>query len=150
MYIIRESSLEDTEVLDKLLTLLIRDEKKYDSNINEEFVVENFYENIINKDCNIIYVAEEDNKIVGYLYGYIKENDVTLENTAVLDALYVIDEYRNKGVATSLVNGFKSWSRENNARYIEVQVLNKNIDAFNLYKMLGFNELKSILVNDLD
>ena len=33
-YIIREAKLEDTKTTDELLTLLIRDEKQYDKNIN--------------------------------------------------------------------------------------------------------------------
>lgn len=150
MHRIRKASIEDTEVLDYLLTMLIRDEKKYDLNINEEFEVKGFYKHIIMNKSSIIYVAEENNKIIGYIYGYIESNETNFKKTVILDALYINNDYRNKGVATNLVNNFKRWSIENEAKYIEVQVLNKNIDAFNLYKGLGFKDFKSTLVNELD
>lgn len=150
MFRIRKASLEDTKVLDYLLTMLIRDEKKYDSNINEEFEVKDFYKHIIINKSSIIYVAEENNKIIGYIYGYIESNETCFNKTSILEALYINNEYRNKGVATNLVKNFKEWSIENEAKYIEVQVLNKNVEAFNLYKVLGFKEFKSTLINKID
>ena len=70
-YTIRKATLNDVSTLNNFLTLLIRDEKKYDSNINELCVVKDFYENIISNDSNIILVAVANDKIVGYLFGYI-------------------------------------------------------------------------------
>ena len=150
-YIIRKAILKDAMYINKLLTLLIRDEKKYDSNINENCVVERLYEDIIPNDSNVVLVAEKDNKIVGYLFGYMINNgNAYLEKSSKLEALYVIDKYRKNGVATSLIEEFKSWSLENDVKYIEVQVLNDNINAINLYNKEGFGGFKSTLVNKIE
>ena len=107
--IIRKASLEDVKTLNWLLTLLIRDEKKYDNNINENFTVTNMYENYIYDENKIILVAIEEGKIAGYIYGYIIEPDAILNNKiAKLDALYILEEYRNKGIASNLINEFKN------------------------------------------
>ena len=145
---IRKASLSDAEKLNYLLTLLIRDEKQYDPNINENFVVDKFYEDIILKNDNVILVSVIDNNIVGYLYGYLlNEGDVCLNKTSKIDAIYVLDEYRHLGIGSSLINKFKNWSKENDAKYIEIQVFNDNISAFELYNKEGFKKLKSTMIN---
>lgn len=150
-YTIRKAVLEDSADINNLLTLLIRDEKKYDSNINENCVVKRLYENIIPNNSNFVLVAESDNKIIGYLFGYIIDNgDAYLEKTSKLEAVYVIDEFRKKGVATSLIKEFKLWSLKNNVKYIEVQVLNDNTNAINLYNENGFKKFKSTLRTQIE
>lgn len=145
-YTIRKATLDDASTLNNFLTLLIRDEKKYDSNINELCVVKNFYENIILNDSNIILVAVANNKVVGYLFGYIANmGDSYIDKISNIDALYIEENYRHNGIATSLINEFKLWSINNDAKYMEVKVLNSNTDAFKLYNKEGFEEFKSIL-----
>lgn len=147
-YTIRKASLGDAEKLNYLLTLLIRDEKQYDPNINENFVVDKFYEDIILKNDNVIFVSVIDNNIVGYLYGYlVDEGDVCLNKISKIDAIYVLDEYRHLGIGSSLIKKFKNWSKENDVKYIEIQVFNSNKDAIDLYNNEGFRELKSTLIN---
>ena len=86
--VIRKAELKDTKEANNLLTLLIRDEKQYDSSINEKCVISGFYENMISNDSNILLVAEIDNKIIGYLFGYIVDNGNTyLDRVSKLDAL---------------------------------------------------------------
>lgn len=150
-YSIRKATINDAEDIDKLLTLLIRDEKKYDSNTNEFFTVDKFYENIIPNDSNAVFVATCNNKIIGYLFGYILNNgDVDIDKTSKLDALFVLEEYRNNGIATNLINEFKEWSINNKAKYMEVQVLNDNEEAYKLYSKEKFVPFKSILINKLE
>ena len=92
--IIRKAVKEDAQTLDYLLTLLIQDEQKYDDNIDENFTVQHFYENYIDDFHKYIIVAEEENKIIGYLYGYQKKDESLHNKVAVLDALYVEEKYR--------------------------------------------------------
>lgn len=150
-YNIRKATINDADDIDKLLTLLIRDEKKYDSNTNEFFTVDKFYENIIPNDLNAVFVATCNNKIIGYLFGYILNNgDVYIDKISKLDALFVLEEYRNNGIATNLINKFKEWSINNKVKYMEVQVLNDNEEAYKLYSKEKFVPFKSILMNKLE
>ena len=148
--IIRKATLDDAKTLNEFLTLLIKDEKQYDSGINENFIVTNMYENYIEDPDKMIAVAEENDKIVGYIYGYIKSNDgVYLYATVKLDALYVDPNYRNRGIATSLIDYFKNWTIEQNLNDIEISVCSRNNAAKSLYNKLGFITTKEIMINKI-
>lgn len=139
---IRKCNFEDCTQVDELLTKLIIDEKKYDPNIDENFKVKGFYKNFVNNYNHCILLATIDNKIVGYIYGFI-ETDVTNKNEkAKLDALYVESEYRRLGIAQKLIDDFLSWTEEKNIKSIEVNVCGENINAINLYKKYNFKMSK--------
>ena len=147
--IIRKATKEETNIADNFLTKLIRDEKKYDDNINENIVINNYYENYIDKDNTCLLFALIDNKIVGYIYGFVKnDGDTVINKVALLDALYVDIEYRKLGVATTLINEFKNWSKDI-ANSIEVNVCYQNESAVKLYKKHNFIETKMTMECDL-
>ena len=148
--IIRKANYNDVKTLNNFLTLLIRDEKQYDSGINENFVVTNMYENYIEDSNKLIIVALENDNIVGYLYGIINSSDDTYKYIiAKLDALYVCDNYRNKGIATSLIEHFKKWAISKNAKKIEVNVWSNNIKAKRLYEKNDFKTTSETLTIDI-
>ena len=71
--------------------------------------------------------------------------DSYIDKISNIDALYIEENYRHNGIATSLINEFKLWSINNGTKYMEVKVLNSNTDAFKLYNKEDFKEFKSIL-----
>lgn len=144
--IIKKASIKDAKELNNLLTKLIQDEKKYDKNINENFKVISFYENLIENDDNCALVALVNDEIVGYIYGYITHNDSTyINDVAYLDAMFVDIKYRKNGIGRSLVQEFKKWAKDKGAKYIELKVCSNNIDAVNLYEKENFLEIKKIM-----
>ena len=141
--IIRKAEAKDAKELNWLLTLLIRDEKKYDKTINEDFEVKNMYENYIDDLKKCILVAEYNSIIVGYLYGKIIETDETINSkNALLDALYIDSEYRKKGIGNSLIQAFKKWCSNNDIENISVNVWSNNTSAQKLYEKNGFKTVK--------
>lgn len=135
----RFANVEDFSILDTMLTKLIMDERKYDKSIDKNFKVQNFYQNVLGKN-NIIYLCEEENKIVGYVYVIINAED------AVIDALYVDECYRNKKVATTLVTEIIKVINEKNIHKILINVMSDNIVAKNFYLSLGFNPFRETLI----
>lgn len=71
--IIRRATIKDVKELNNLLTLLIRDEKQYDENINEEFVVTNMYENYIEDTTRCILVAEDNQQFLVIYTAIVKK-----------------------------------------------------------------------------
>ena len=148
--IIRKAEYKDVETLNNFLTFLIRDERQYDLGIDENFVVTNMYENYIEDPSKLIIVAEENKKIIGYLYGIIKPNDETYKYIiAKLDALYIDSNFRNKGIATSLIEYFKKWTKTQNVNKIEVNVWSNNTKAKSLYEKNGFQTTSETLTMDV-
>lgn len=80
-FIISKANFKDTNEINNMLTSLIQDERKnYYSNINENYKVEEFYEKFIDNEDKIIFVARENDMILGYLYGFVQDNESLYNN----------------------------------------------------------------------
>lgn len=147
---IKKCSYNDAIKANDLLTKLIVDEKQYDENINEKCVVKSLYENFFNEDDVALYVANLNDNIIGYIYGYVQNNGDAKKNiVTVLDALYVLEDFRKKGVGAKLVDSFIKWSLDKNAKYIELKVCDQNKDAIELYSKFNFIQKKIIMVKEI-
>lgn len=145
-----EATQGNIEKANEFLTRLIRDEKRYDSNINEACVVNSLYESLYNDESNCILFAEVNDEIVGYLYGYIQENsDAYIHKISKLEAMFIDEDNRGFKIGQKLIKKFKIWSKNQNCKYIELSVCNDNRIAFGLYKKEGFNEIKTIMSLEL-
>ena len=147
---LREANINDAKVMDDLLTLLVLDEAKYDNNIDTNFKVDKYYKNFIERDNNIAYVYEEDNKIIGYIDGQIVSDGTEKHKGCKISALYVLEEYRGKGIATKLIEQFIKSAKDNKCYDIEIGVMYENKVAKQLYKKFGFKEFKEVLDKKLE
>lgn len=129
----------DADKCDLLLNKLILDEKQYDETIDENFVVSNYFNNIIDNPNNVLLAYYIEDEIVGYI---LIKNLNTNDKVCLLDGLYVEENYRNKGIANQLINEALNISKENNCKYVDINVMYKNELAKEIYKKLGFNEFK--------
>lgn len=138
--IIRVDDEVDASICDNLLTKLIQDEKKYNDYIDDNFVVKDYFKNVIKDEKNILLCYKEDEIIKGYIY--LKNINEDNKNGYLIDGLYVLEEYRNNGIAKELINSSLSILKSKNINFIDVNTMYKNKEANNLYKSLGFNEFK--------
>ena len=140
---------EELQKCDKFLNELIKDEKRYNDNINTGNKIDGYYEKVIN-DNNKLFVAVDTN-ILGYVF--VKINDPVkngeLYKEAFIDALYVDKEYRNKGVATSLIEKAKEYAKNMGAKKISISVISLNEEALKLYYKVGFKDFSFRLKQDL-
>ena len=130
-YIIREIKEDEIDYANKLLNKLIIDEKQYDENINENYVVNNYYQNRQNN--SILLVATLNNEIVAFLFGYIIDSLVYIDKKAILDALYVSKNHRKKGLANLLINNFNNVMGYKNRTHLQIWV---SKDGENFYKKI--------------
>lgn len=149
--VIRKATYADVLETNAMLTLLIQDEYQYDNSINKDFVVTNMYENYIEDPKKLILVAEEEGVIQGYLYGILENTDATSERKyAILDAIYVKEEYRRLGIADSLILNFKKWAKEQGCTDAKVSVCSGNTKGKNLYQKNNFAVVSETLSCKLD
>ena len=127
-------------ICDNLLTKLIQDERQYDDSIDENFVVKDYFKNVINNKDNILLCYEEDEIIKGYIYLKLVNNDN--KKGYLIDGLYVDNEYRNNGIATKLIENALNVIKETNVAVVDINVMANNSVAISLYKRFGFNEFK--------
>lgn len=128
---------EDANKCDKLLNKLVLDERKYDNSISEDTKIFNYFKYMIRQKYNFLLGYYIDNNIVGYTF--IKGVD---KETALLDGLYVEEEYRNKGIATELITTAFKICKNNKIKYLDVNVMYENKEAKNLYNKFGFENLR--------
>jgi ribosomal protein S18 acetylase RimI-like enzyme len=141
--VIREAAAEDAARLDALLTALIREEARYDPNLNPGCTVTDNYADRIGREDHRLFLAEAEGTAVGFLYGFVyRVPGVWLRPAAILDALYVEAPYRRRGCGRALCQAFLAFAREAGACRVELKVLSENAGALALYRSLSFRERK--------
>lgn len=126
---------------DQLLTLLIRDEKQYDNNIDDNYEVKDYFKNVIKNKENILLCYKDNDVIKGYIYlKRVIEND---KKGYLVDGLYVLEDYRRHGIAKKLVDYALKLIKD--SEFININVMADNKNAINLYKSFGFREFRITL-----
>lgn len=128
-------NVEDANKCDELLTKLILDEKKYNDLIDDNIVIKNHFSKMLDDEDVILLAYYLDKLIVGYIL--IRKIN---ENLCLLDGLYVLEEYRNQKIASSLLNEAIDRCKKLNVKYIDINVMEKNELAKRIYKKLDFTE----------
>ncbi len=92
----------------------------------------------------LFLVAEENEKIVGYVIGMkkgLKEKKEEESKGGLIASIAVLPNFRRKGIGTSLMEKMVGEMEE-----VEIQVRKNNRDAIKFYEKLGFIE-KSLVEN---
>ena len=76
--------------------------------------------------------AEENGKIMGYMGMWKIIDECHITNVAVLP------EYRNRGIASMLINKMVEICKSSEIQYMTLEVRQSNLPAINLYEKFGF------------
>lgn len=142
--IIRKAGLEDLTSIQRLNDNLFDLEfNNFDDTLKREWALEKegqeYFENMIKNE--IVFVAQIEEKIVGYLAGSICEQiSYITESFAELDNMCIDDEYRRFGIGTLLMDEFKKYCKEKNMQNIKVTASAKNSKAIQFYMKNGFED----------
>jgi len=94
----------------------------------------------------LVLVAEADGQVVGHLTGRIDEpTPIRLVSVATLASMYVRPAHRRQGVGARLVEQFREWARDQNARRMSVTAYTANDDAVRFYRRQGFVPYSTVL-----
>ena len=93
------------------------------------------------KEKNSIYlITEINNKIVGYVRGFIIENKDPFFNSikiGYLNALVVLKKYNGKGIGSLLYKEIENYFKKNKCKQIHLEVFENN-PAITIYKKWGY------------
>lgn len=148
-FLIRKARMADTRTLDAMLTELIGYETRYDSNLDASYQVQDNYARLVGEEGCALLVAEAEGRILGFLYGFMYQiPGMFVKPVALLDALFVPEPYRGRGIATALFSAFRRFAAENGACRIELKVMSRNENALHFYEKLSFQECKKYMTLD--
>ena len=142
--IIRKAGIEDLTSIQKLNDNLFDLEfNNFDNTLKREWALEKegqeYFEDMIKN--GIVFVAQIENKIVGYLAGSICEPiSYITESFAELDNMCIDNEYRRFGIGTLLISSFKEYCKEKKIQNIKVTASAKNSRAIQFYIKNGFED----------
>lgn len=92
----------------------------------------------IDKEANsTIFVAEENNQLIGYLIaigGTARRN-----KHSVYLVIGILREYRGHGIGIKLFNQLEEWALKHSIHRLELTVVGRNEAGLRLYKKMGFD-----------
>jgi ribosomal protein S18 acetylase RimI-like enzyme len=140
---IRKAKLED---LDEVVKLSLEEERHFKRQEKDDiYALKNkrshvkIAKNKIIKKEKVVVVAEDNGKLVGYLYGGIwRTPSCKITKRGVLDDIFILTKYRDKGTGTKLAEAFFNWLKERKIKHIVLYVSKINEKAIKLYERIGF------------
>ena len=141
--VIRKASLEDLKgVQDLNYKLFDFEHENFDSSLNMEWTFsdegEKYFKKII--ENGTVWVAIDNDKIIGYLAGIMKSYNSINAKSAELDNFYIEEKYRRLGIGKRLVNEYKKYCKNKGIDTIYVTANAKNKNARSFYQASGFND----------
>ena len=141
--IIRPANINDLEEILLLSDGLTQADLPYDKEVKMDWAHtktgKKYYQDKIKGIDGICVVAQFNDKLVGYIVAGKKDvpsyRNVTV---AELENIYVLEEYRSKGVGKKLMEAFKNWAKELKVDKVAVNVFALNEKGIAFYKREGF------------
>ncbi|MEG0164471.1 GNAT family N-acetyltransferase [Anaerorhabdus sp.] len=149
-FIVRQARFEDYERLKVIYNDFIEDMNQYDpTDCNMDDEINNWITNGLNKKKSVIYIAELDEDILGFIRLQNKER--LEENKTIryikLSDLFVAPMFRKIGVASSLINQAYMFARENHSTEIVLNVYETNTKAKDFYVKQDFKFHETLTLN---
>ncbi len=143
---IRKATMKDFEELFRLRLLSKKEELSYASTLKPLSKSKHYYHEYLKLDLTkpdrILFVAEENKKIVGAILGKfftpLRISKYHKAGKGHISNLYVDKEHRKKGVANRLVRKVLKWLKENKVPHASLEIHLDNKSAQNLYHKVGF------------
>ncbi|MED0681462.1 GNAT family N-acetyltransferase [Bacillus altitudinis] len=89
------------------------------------------------KQESILLVAKQGEQYVGFVQLYPTFSSVAMKDAFSLNDLFVINDFRQKGVGKELMKKAFSFANDKGARFICLETATSNIKAQQLYEKMG-------------
>ena len=98
----------------------------------------NFLQQRILNNESVVYVADKGGKLIGFTQLYPLFSSTRMKRTWLLNDLYILSEYRSKGIARQLIDTAKQLARDTNAAGLLLETEKTNQSGNQLYPSAGF------------
>lgn len=123
------------EIIEPFITKLI---------LNPKRAFAKYLKESIGSKSSIIYIAEVDNKVVGFIRCTIKPNEpfFKIKKVSKLTDFYVLPDYRKKCIGNNLLSKVRVWCKKKKAPDLFLGTLSKNPKSNKIYLDKGFIEFE--------
>jgi ribosomal protein S18 acetylase RimI-like enzyme len=153
---IERAKIEDLKDVQSLnLKLFEKEYRDYDKLLKLDWTFGSegtqYYVDRITKPDGCVFVAKDNDKIVGYLAGGLtqRESYRNLPISAELENTYILEDYRSNGIGSKLYAEFLHWCKDKNVRKVVVEVSAQNELGLNFYRKNDFKDYSVILEADI-
>jgi GNAT superfamily N-acetyltransferase len=132
--VIRQANLDDVS----LILNLIKQLAEYEKLLHEVVATEKeIRENVFEKKYAEVLIAEYENRPAGMALFFYNFSTFVGRPGIYLEDLFVLPEYRGKGIGKKLLLSLIKYAKEKNCGRVEWCVLDWNKPAIDFYKKLG-------------
>ena len=157
--IIRKAIIEDLDKLTKIFIEFKEEIKKFEQEKFKVFkdkkkpyeIIKNSVKKKITNEKNLFLVAYEEDEIIGFMYGFIREfNHLVYESFTYgeIAHVWVKEKFRKNGISSALKDKLFGWFKINNCKYAKLYLLEKN-PAIGIYENWGFEPALKIMKKKL-
>lgn len=100
-----------------------------------------YFTNTINDPENLLLVAEDGDKLAGYIGASPKKIEYRKSKYLEIDNLGVAKTYRRKGIARMLMEKCIAWAKEHKYQKVYLTSYFRNVNGIAFYKKNGFSEI---------
>jgi GNAT superfamily N-acetyltransferase len=97
-----------------------------------------FLQERMERNESVVFVAEQDDRLVGFTQLYPQFSSTRMKRTWLLNDLFVLREYRGRGISRKLIDQAKDLSRETGSAGLLLETEKKNLIGNRLYPSAGF------------
>ncbi len=140
---IRIATPEDLPILKEFEQGVVAAERPFNSTLKKENATYYDISQMIASDQVQLLVVEVDGKIVGSGYARIEQSQSCFKHKQLgyLGFMYVLPEYRGKGINGKVLNALIQWCASQKINEIRLDVYCENTSAIKAYEKVGFTKL---------
>ncbi len=98
----------------------------------------NFIKERVDKKEAVIFVEEENGKLIGFTQLYPQFSSTRMQKTWLLNDLYILPNYRGRGISRKLIEAAKQLAIDTEAAGLLLETEKTNTIGNNLYPSAGF------------
>tara|TARA_B100002003_G_scaffold206931_1_gene200965 strand:+ start:215 stop:676 length:462 start_codon:yes stop_codon:yes gene_type:complete len=142
---IREATIKDFEKLKAIKLESKKDEMEYSDSLKPlgktiEIYFEYFKEEL-KKENSVVFIAEDKRPVGIIIATYFKPLRISrFARKGYVSNLYILKSHRKKGIGKKLLDISLKWLKENNVKYISLEIHLENKKALEFYRNLGFKD----------
>ncbi|QHS59184.1 GNAT family N-acetyltransferase [Chitinophaga agri] len=148
----RSATLNDLPTLHQFLQALVEAERPFDKTLQEGKIYYYDLQELIESDDAEVLVLEKDGNLLACGYAHIRQAKLYLKHTryAHLGFMFVVPEYRGKGLNQQLIAELKKWILSKGVKEVRLEVYEENTGAVKAYEKAGFSKLLTTMRCELE